>query len=249
MAGGGYFRADKCHVCRKRKVKCGSERPSCHRCLRAGLICPGYQRALDFYNISSEKPQLLSERSDVSLGAESSQNRFELFEPRSTPRRKFAILESSYIIISPASQHQEAYLSTLLNLYLPASFSLIISRDDNTALIPAVCSTWLYSACQFASRSGSNSLRYSLLAMAVAMASSDRPPEEISRKQSIHNSTKLYLKSLLSMRSAINVTGTQNLYAWETLGLSCFACFSYEVSGTNILGAFSTNTITDDYRF
>src|SRR5260221_6347 len=30
-----------CLTCRTRRVKCGDERPPCHRCLKAGRICDG----------------------------------------------------------------------------------------------------------------------------------------------------------------------------------------------------------------
>ncbi|KIW24342.1 uncharacterized protein PV07_10061 [Cladophialophora immunda] len=35
-----------CLTCRKRKLKCGEERPHCQRCLKAGKMCEGYQMLL-----------------------------------------------------------------------------------------------------------------------------------------------------------------------------------------------------------
>ncbi len=35
-----------CLTCKKRRVKCGLERPSCARCVKAGRTCDGYQLAL-----------------------------------------------------------------------------------------------------------------------------------------------------------------------------------------------------------
>lgn len=34
-----------CATCRKRRVKCGEERPQCQRCMSSGWSCPGYSRA------------------------------------------------------------------------------------------------------------------------------------------------------------------------------------------------------------
>lgn len=35
-----------CQTCRQRRVKCGEERPHCHRCIKAGRTCEGYQTLL-----------------------------------------------------------------------------------------------------------------------------------------------------------------------------------------------------------
>lgn len=33
-----------CATCRRRKIKCGEERPECQRCMYSGWRCPGYQK-------------------------------------------------------------------------------------------------------------------------------------------------------------------------------------------------------------
>ncbi|KAJ9136594.1 Transcriptional regulatory protein moc3 [Pleurostoma richardsiae] len=35
-----------CHTCRKRRIKCDKARPSCHRCLKSGYTCKGYDLGL-----------------------------------------------------------------------------------------------------------------------------------------------------------------------------------------------------------
>src|SRR5208282_1368636 len=37
-----------CQTCRDRKVKCGEEKPSCLKCQRTNLVCPGYAPATIF---------------------------------------------------------------------------------------------------------------------------------------------------------------------------------------------------------
>ncbi|KAL1989064.1 hypothetical protein VTN96DRAFT_5827 [Rasamsonia emersonii] len=51
----GTPRSTGCATCRRRKKKCGEERPQCHACLAAGWKCPGYVRRWKFVD---ETPQL-----------------------------------------------------------------------------------------------------------------------------------------------------------------------------------------------
>ncbi|KAH8808707.1 hypothetical protein F5884DRAFT_379944 [Xylogone sp. PMI_703] len=225
MAG---FRAYKCHVCRKRKVKCGGESPRCRQCLRAGLMCTGYQRALDFRIVSNNGvatvPQKGSPASAMISDLESTKgSEFPL-----SYQRAYAVLESSYICISPSSQYQEAFLKILQAFYLPESFALADNRNKDGSLVPAVCATWLYSACNLASEMGS--LRCSLLATALAIAASEssttsRPPEDF-----MHKSVYLYSKSLLGLRNWIAAIQGKKFNDWESFGLTCFVCSCYEIT-------------------
>ncbi|KIV96571.1 hypothetical protein PV10_00419 [Exophiala mesophila] len=42
-----------CNTCRKRKISCDGDRPSCARCTKSNRICGGYQRERHFKNLSA----------------------------------------------------------------------------------------------------------------------------------------------------------------------------------------------------
>ncbi|KAH8799361.1 hypothetical protein F5884DRAFT_119893 [Xylogone sp. PMI_703] len=226
MAGGAYFRAFKCHVCRQRKVKCGGERPSCIRCLHSGLICTGYQRTLDFRVSLSTEPILpnnvngvSSMRSNLTL-VRSSHSRLAYQRGCVTPG-----LDSSYISIAPASQHQQAFLGILQELYLPEP----VSHNNGNALVSAVCSTWLYSACRLVSIADNHSLGFILLAIALGIVAAGSNSSDVPPAYMRHNSISLYSKSLLSINNRIAATAEFKRHDWELLSLACFGCFSYEL--------------------
>jgi hypothetical protein len=159
------MRADKCHVCRKRKVKCGAERPSCLRCLRANLTCTGYHRALDIRVVSVNDPAnfvgLAKNYAEANTPAQDyrtclTENQIAKLSLSSQLKSATLSLDSSYIRVGAASQYIEAFLGKLQELYFPDSVRL---SAGNNALVPAVCSTWLHSACNLASQQGPNSLR------------------------------------------------------------------------------------------
>ncbi|KAL1963335.1 hypothetical protein VTN77DRAFT_8456 [Rasamsonia byssochlamydoides] len=54
----GTPRSAGCETCRRRKKKCGEERPSCRACVAAGQKCPGYARQWKFVD---ETQQLASQ--------------------------------------------------------------------------------------------------------------------------------------------------------------------------------------------
>ncbi|KAH8811021.1 hypothetical protein F5884DRAFT_264231 [Xylogone sp. PMI_703] len=229
MAPGAYFRAIKCHTCRKRKVKCGGERPSCLRCLRSGLTCTGYQRALDVRLASNCAP--IPSNSNTVPPRRSDSESPQSYDSRVAHQPGHAIptLDSSYIVVSPAAQHRKAFLSILQNIYLPTSITPLSGHNDGRALVPAVCSTWLYSACQLVSNADSNSLSNALLATALAIVAVDNNFKGLSPDHMIHNSMLLYARSLLSMRNRIAAPLEVGQHDWELLTLTCFACFSYEL--------------------
>ncbi|KAH8799371.1 hypothetical protein F5884DRAFT_120189 [Xylogone sp. PMI_703] len=230
MVGGAYFRALKCHVCRQRKVKCGGERPSCLRCLHSGLTCTGYQRALDFRIISSNEP-IFSKSLNVTSTIGCNLGSIQSSDSRLAHQRGYATLglDSSYISIAPASQYQKAFLGLLQELYLPEPVILFASRNDNQVLVPAICSTWLSAACGFVSNTDTNSLSSVLLAIALAVVAADSNSEDVSSEDLMHNSIRLYSRSLLSMRNRIAATVEVSRQDWELLNLACFGCFSYEL--------------------
>ncbi|KAI1384831.1 uncharacterized protein F4822DRAFT_374462 [Hypoxylon trugodes] len=45
-------RSKGCNTCRKRRVKCDEAKPKCHRCLKAGFECLGYERATQWRHTS-----------------------------------------------------------------------------------------------------------------------------------------------------------------------------------------------------
>ncbi|KAL4748423.1 hypothetical protein BDW72DRAFT_154587 [Aspergillus terricola var. indicus] len=51
----GVPRSTSCRECLQRRVKCDLTRPECRRCQTRGIRCPGYRRALKFYNQTAGK--------------------------------------------------------------------------------------------------------------------------------------------------------------------------------------------------
>ncbi|KAL3478290.1 hypothetical protein BJX99DRAFT_256615 [Aspergillus californicus] len=51
----GVPRSTSCRECRQRRVKCDRTRPECHRCQTRGITCPGYHKALKFYNHTTDQ--------------------------------------------------------------------------------------------------------------------------------------------------------------------------------------------------
>lgn len=49
----GVQRSTGCWTCRRRKVKCGEEKPFCERCKKAGFQCGGYTTRLQFVDQNS----------------------------------------------------------------------------------------------------------------------------------------------------------------------------------------------------
>jgi hypothetical protein len=47
-----------CNDCKRRRVKCGFERPGCLRCVKAGIHCSGYDKQLFFINRTSSEPSI-----------------------------------------------------------------------------------------------------------------------------------------------------------------------------------------------
>lgn len=63
-------RSKGCPECRKRKIRCGLERPSCGQCQKTKRECSGYAKPTVFLNTSSQMRNLqsreISENTDVS---------------------------------------------------------------------------------------------------------------------------------------------------------------------------------------
>ncbi|KAJ0421484.1 hypothetical protein BJY00DRAFT_109539 [Aspergillus carlsbadensis] len=51
----GVPRSSSCRECLQRRVKCDRTSPECRRCQTRGIRCPGYRRALKFYNQTTGK--------------------------------------------------------------------------------------------------------------------------------------------------------------------------------------------------
>ncbi|CEL11339.1 hypothetical protein ASPCAL14442 [Aspergillus calidoustus] len=58
----GVPRSSGCVECLQRRVKCDRTRPDCHRCQTRGIQCPGYRRALKFYNRTTGKDDFTDAR-------------------------------------------------------------------------------------------------------------------------------------------------------------------------------------------
>lgn len=243
MPGGAYFRADKCHVCRKRKIKCGGERPSCLRCLHSNLTCTGYQRPLDIRLTSTfELPETLGQRRngkqdqilqsikkspDASVARKSAYSR-PFRQSVATPS-----LHSTCIWVRNASQHRAAFLGTLLQLYFPNAIGLDKFLTADQVLVPAVCSTWLYSACNLVPSQGANTLSNALLALTLAVAAAGSSSAGVTPDMMMRNALDLYGRSLRGLGSQLRTppaSWRKSNHIWSLMSLTCLACSSFEAS-------------------
>ncbi|ESZ90949.1 hypothetical protein SBOR_8667 [Sclerotinia borealis F-4128] len=61
----GVPTSNRCDNCRKRKKKCGEQRPSCAECIRSGWDCPGYPIRWKFMDESARLAKMYSHRKYV----------------------------------------------------------------------------------------------------------------------------------------------------------------------------------------
>ncbi|PWY86118.1 Zn(II)2Cys6 transcription factor [Aspergillus heteromorphus CBS 117.55] len=55
-----------CARCKSKRVKCGEERPHCSRCIRLGVICPGYVQSLRW--VTKYPPSVPGESNQLAVG-------------------------------------------------------------------------------------------------------------------------------------------------------------------------------------
>ncbi|KAF7858928.1 hypothetical protein EAF04_008969 [Stromatinia cepivora] len=58
----GVPRSNRCDNCRKRKKKCGEQRPSCAECIHSGWTCPGYSARWKFMDETAKLAKLYSRK-------------------------------------------------------------------------------------------------------------------------------------------------------------------------------------------
>ncbi|KAJ8062769.1 hypothetical protein OCU04_008027 [Sclerotinia nivalis] len=58
----GVPKSNRCDNCRKRKKKCGEQRPSCAECIRSGWTCPGYSARWKFMDETAKLAKLYSRK-------------------------------------------------------------------------------------------------------------------------------------------------------------------------------------------
>jgi hypothetical protein len=126
-------RSTGCFQCRKRKIRCDETWPSCERCAKHGVPCPGYRRekgGLEFEDqtILTARKAKISYGEKVALVVRKSSNNSSL---RSTPevaihdinRHAFQTWSASLspsVLVSPAANQAQLY-DKWLNIYTPAT--------------------------------------------------------------------------------------------------------------------------------
>lgn len=114
-----------CTTCRKRKIRCGLERPKCNQCLKAKRDCPGYAKPTIFLNKSSHAFDLQSRDAfDAAyLASRYSPNRDQ---PPFSLSQDLQRQEAERYVTLPASLDatpfvQDAVLADFVNSTLPKS--------------------------------------------------------------------------------------------------------------------------------
>ncbi|RFU35768.1 hypothetical protein B7463_g545, partial [Scytalidium lignicola] len=139
-------KAQACHDCKRRKVKCDYRKPTCLRCEKAEIACKGYQRDTIFVN-----------RTPRNLSTTLKRNNLSLHVPRSFDEH-LQLLKSQ--LQKPAGQQTQFRLQALellKKLYLPQP-SLANIRESSLY-------SWLPTVCEIEGES--HALDYSLLAFCV----------------------------------------------------------------------------------
>ncbi|RDL38855.1 uncharacterized protein BP5553_03195 [Venustampulla echinocandica] len=100
-----------CLTCRKRRIKCGEERPTCHNCTKSRRQCEGYNQRVIFKDpLSSYRPSLSTSASTSRSGATSSQ-------PAAGHGRQYQdfVSSQSALRIAPKAEESTRPLSTVEN--------------------------------------------------------------------------------------------------------------------------------------
>ncbi|KAJ5248774.1 hypothetical protein N7468_000225 [Penicillium chermesinum] len=115
-------RSKGCKTCRRRKVKCDEEKPTCSRCRKANIKCEGYVQFAEFIHVNdrdagkplvkrraskpAQAPSSVSDASEASAASSNSEYCMEL------SLQNFCLIEPLYV--NPAWDQQSMFTSHLI---------------------------------------------------------------------------------------------------------------------------------------
>ncbi|KAL4881870.1 hypothetical protein BJY04DRAFT_54567 [Aspergillus karnatakaensis] len=151
----GVPRSSSCRECLHRRVKCDRTRPECQRCQARGMRCPGYRRALKFYNQTTDG-DFTDARQFEEAKAESATS---ISDTRSTPNAT-SPSTSSTTTSTPASSSTYTFLAQLRRPSLssidetlaPALVRKALDTQAKEVFEYVVLTTFPLAFCHFAPR-------------------------------------------------------------------------------------------------
>ncbi|EXJ80167.1 hypothetical protein A1O1_08309 [Capronia coronata CBS 617.96] len=218
----GITRARGCETCRKRKIRCGLEQPSCAQCIKSKRVCAGYRRYPIFIQHTvtdgtKAESAVRHETANLSsrTGATAQQQQAETSKPIETPTVNtdslLPLLSLSFLVghINPHPALRQQLLEEYLSLYCPKAH-----------LGPMQRRLWLF---QLPIMPHMNlALEVSMMALCVAKLS-DVYHDPTLRYESL----RLYHRGIHQLQKAL--WDPKLMYHEQTLA-ACIALATYEMS-------------------
>ncbi|PON30108.1 hypothetical protein TGAM01_v201475 [Trichoderma gamsii] len=144
-----------CRDCKRRRVKCDLTLPSCMRCIKAGIVCKGYEQAMLWINSTPDHPNVTA----ISAITDAQLHQRQQCSPSSEWARLLHQLRAQ--LSQPnydTSYFRSQALRILQGIYLPQPHTATCDEigDDPTP------SSWIRAVCQM--QAPSSTLDHSLLA-------------------------------------------------------------------------------------
>lgn len=154
---------------------------------------------------------------------------------------------------SHAPQYRDALLGSLYTVYFPSMIAyatphgsgggniqgLSVDVHQAEALVPAICSTWLHSACRLVTGPDAGALSDSLIAVAMTVAGASIAQAKGQDTVS-HEARRAYHRALHRLRSRVCHVAARPHSELDLMKivLTCLCCFDYEVRVPYLLGFF-----------
>lgn len=129
-------KSQACLNCKRRRVKCGFERPRCLRCMKAGLPCQGYYRQAIFINRTPANPF-------VKASSVVTRKRQSTFKASSIQEELDGLICLSRVHCISTLPLRFQALELLEKLYLPAP-----SHSGESPTSPSSCLSWIRAICE-----------------------------------------------------------------------------------------------------
>lgn len=210
-------RSKGCHVCRKRKIACGLEKPQCAQCIKSKRICTGYQRDRIFINHSAGEreaaapavavvmapgPAVKATGGCITVGQMNHmQHSLSLASNREVYRPMFQE-------VSPFAQHRQQLIGAFLSYHVPEKKREAIEEKSWFTLLSQLPSPIL-------------ALDSSMLAICTARLGRIHNDQAL-----VQTSLRLYTEGLRELQKALY--DPVLMYNDETLG-ACMGLATYEI--------------------
>ena len=125
----------QCLLCKKRRVKCDSTKPTCQRCARDKRECPGYSKPLIWKTFCPEDASTKTEKSSSSIPASteniiiSSSTELDLQVTKSKPSMPLILARSLFTTVDKRNWQ---IADSLIYCTLHSMYSVLIHRSDKT---------------------------------------------------------------------------------------------------------------------